>query len=85
MTELLTVLKKLYTVVPGLGIAVLCHCREMAGSKNTIRSFADIAGSYAIRAVSDMNILLYAKNRKTNPRQRTYVTEGRITEHSLSS
>jgi hypothetical protein len=38
--------------------------------------------SHAIRAVSDMNILLFAKDRKRSPRERTYVTEGRITEHT---
>jgi hypothetical protein len=37
---------------------------------------------YAIRAVSDMNILLFAKDRKRSLRERTYVTEGRITEHT---
>jgi hypothetical protein len=37
---------------------------------------------YAIRAVSDMNILLFAKDRKCSLRERTYVTEGRITEHA---
>jgi hypothetical protein len=80
MTNLLTVLKALYSQVPGLAIVVLCHCRKLSGTK-TARSFADIAGSYAIRAVSDMNILLFAKDRKNYPRERTYVTEGRFNEH----
>ena len=29
-----------------------------------------------------MNILLFAKDRKCSLRERTYVTEGRITEHA---
>src|SRR6185369_5367051 len=80
ITNLLTILKALYSIVPGLAIVVLCHCRKLSGTKPA-RSFADIAGSYAIRAGSDMNILLFAKDRKLYPRERTYVTEGRFNEH----
>jgi hypothetical protein len=81
MTALLTALKTLYSQVPGLAIAVLCHCRKLHGTAK-IRRFADIAGSYAIRAVSDMNVLLFAENIETSPRERTYVVEGRFVEHT---
>ena len=80
INNLLTILKALYSIVPGLAIVVLCHCRKLSGTKPAL-SFADIAGSYAIRAGSDMNILLFAKDRKLYPRERTYVTEGRFNEH----
>jgi RecA-family ATPase len=81
MTALLMELKTLYSSVPGLAIVVLHHCRkegQWKGGDHEVRKFADMAGSYAIRAASDQNILLFSPDKKNDPRVRTVKVEGRF-------
>jgi hypothetical protein len=81
MTELLMDLKSLFRSVPGLAIVVLHHCRienQSRGGDFRIRRFSDIAGSYALRASSDQNILLFAADEQNDPRTRTVKIEGRF-------
>jgi hypothetical protein len=80
-------LKELLVGNPDLAIVVLHHLRKepnIRGGDNVTRSFSDIANSYALRAFSDTNVLIY----KTSPNaedefKRTLVIEGRLTHSQL--
>jgi hypothetical protein len=77
----LQALKVLLKSRPNLAIVILHHLRkEVAGGNQTARTFGDIANSYALRAGTDQNVLLFAPNKKKAPNVRSLMIEGRFVD-----
>jgi RecA-family ATPase len=76
------VLKQLLVDTPDLAIIILHHLRKEfngRGGNMQARNFSDIANSYALRAMTDMNILIYRPSKKKElERVRTLKMEGRF-------
>lgn len=76
-------LKQLLVDTPDLAIIILHHLRKefngRGGGDMHARNFSDIANSYALRAMTDMNILIYRPSKKKElERVRTLKMEGRF-------
>jgi hypothetical protein len=81
MTRIFMGLKSLFTTRPDLAIIVLHHLRKGDGARpKPIRSFADVAGSYALRAATDQNVVMFAPEPKHHPTRRRILVEGRFDE-----
>src|SRR5579862_4301940 len=62
LTTKLMALKSLYKIQPQLAIVLLHHLRKPSnkpGQTSSIRDFSDIAGSYAFRAATDQNMIMF--------------------------
>lgn len=72
-------LKTLFQTRNDLSIVVLHHLRKEPGNRSsTIRKFSDVAGSYALRAATDQNIVMFAHGGKEHPTRRRIIVEGRF-------
>jgi hypothetical protein len=75
-------LKQLLVDNPDLAIVILHHLRKEfngRGRETKVRTFADIANSYALRAMTDMNILIYQpSSNKEHKCVRALKIEGRF-------
>lgn len=78
----LQTLRNLLVDAPNLAIVILHHLRKednLPGGKTMVRTFADMANSYAFRAGSDQNVLIYKQDSNDeNSHVRTIVVEGRF-------
>jgi hypothetical protein len=86
VTTRLQQLKSLQADSPDLAI-VVCHHLRKEDNKRAYgaRAFNDIANSYALRAASDMNILMWQPSGKAEDKNlRTMRIEGRFLEEEVS-
>jgi hypothetical protein len=84
-TQRLQELKELVSEYPGLAIAINHHLRKDdytdTGGDVLDRNFNDIANSYALRAASDMNVIIYKPSKAdANENLRKIKVEGRLIE-----
>ena len=81
-------LKILITKFPDLAILILHHLRKEkndAGRYETVKTFSDIANSYALRAGSDQNILFYCPSSNEEDKMvRTVRIEGRFVDQETT-
>jgi hypothetical protein len=81
-------LKILISKFPDLAILILHHLRKEKNDANryeTVKSFNDIANSYALRAGSDQNILFYCPSSNEEDKMvRTVRIEGRFVEQETT-
>jgi hypothetical protein len=82
----LQTLKSLLKKRPNLAVIILHHLRKEVAGQKVSRSFGDIANSYALRAGTDQNILIYSPDKKKSPNVRCLSIEGRFvdSEESIS-
>lgn len=80
VTNRLQQLKSLQSDIPDLAICVNHHLRKEDFQRGGKRTFADIANSYALRAASDTNIILY---RPSNKREDSNLRELQIESRFL--
>lgn len=79
MTGLFMELKTLFQTRNDLSIVVLHHLRKGdSNNPSPIRKFSDVAGSYALRAATDQNIVMFAHGGKEHPNRRRIILEGRF-------
>jgi hypothetical protein len=85
VTTRLQQLKSLQADSPDLAIVVCHHLRKEDAKTRGNRSFSDIANSYALRAASDMNIIIWKPSSKPeNKNLRSMRIEGRFLEEETS-
>jgi archaellum biogenesis ATPase FlaH len=86
VTTRLQQLKSIQTEFPDLAIVVCHHLRkEDQIHGKGVRSFSDIANSYAFRAAADMNVLLWKpSNKPVDKNLRNLTIEGRFIEEEFA-